>query len=102
MIDPWIIIGWVLVVILMVISTIILLKMLRLILQDLVHYVRHLKTRNDTPVKGEQWIGRKCEYYIDSVFDDGYVVLRTGNSTIGRSAKDWKDLVRDRKLRRVV
>lgn len=103
MIDPWVIIGWLIVAVLSGIGAAILLKMIRVLFLAIRHYVRYWKTRNDNPAQGQYWetINSDRSYYVDRVTDDEHVVIKIGNVTFGKSSEDWKEFVRDRRLWRV-
>jgi hypothetical protein len=102
--NPWTIIGWVVVGLMSLPIAYILFKLAILCVGALSHYYGHLKTRNDKPEKGQRWRidhANGSLLIVDAVDEYGSVHLKSGNSSFGHSADKWKDYVRNRRLRRV-
>ncbi len=99
-IDPWNIIGWAVLAVLIGIGVISLVNVLRCTISNIKDFVGHLRTRNDTPKPGQVWVNDH-DYHVETVHDDGSVSLRSGNTYFGRNAENWKKFVRNKKLRRI-
>lgn len=100
--NPWDIIGW---VIIAAIIFLVLVPILASVIVVVIGYVmvgrRHRRTRNTPPERGQEWSQRGDSIYIDRVFDDGRVVIRTSFTRGGSGAmwsetpEDWRKRVRN-------
>lgn len=98
--NPWTVIGWIVLSVISVFVFKILLKILRVPFILTFQFIWHLKTRNDTPEKGQTWMGSGYTYHVDRVENDN-VILKSGRTSFGHSIEEWKKFVRTKRLRRV-
>lgn len=98
--NPWNIIGWTLVFLISIPILVIAYKITTILARDISRYFRYLKTRNNTPQQGQTWVNGDYYYKVDRVTEEGVVILKSGSTSFGRSAEDWKKFIRGRRLRR--
>jgi hypothetical protein len=101
--NPWTIIGWIVLVLLGASLSAILINVGLLPLARAIDLrVRHLRTRNDVPAEGQRWLQGGRMITVQKIMDDGRIVLSTGtggsSSGWSDSPDEWRRRVRNRRL----
>lgn len=101
--NPWDILGWILVTLIGV-SIVARLLIIGIDIYEkthrfLRHYIRHLGSRNTPPAAGQYWYGEGFQTYeVTLVHDNGVVGWRSDNVSAGDTPDQWKRRVRSRRL----
>ena len=95
MIDPWDLIGWLIIIGLGTSATVIVVGFT--ILWTTAKY-RHLTTRNIAPARGQQWGNNSYTCAVTKIYDTGRIALSSGCVSWSDSPDEWKSRVRSRKL----
>ncbi len=100
--NPWSIIGWVIVALIALVFALYLLRIAISILRMVSEYIKYLTTRNDVPRENQLWRSHNNTLYsIQHVADNGRITIRTGNASTSYTPEEWKRAVRNIHLRRV-
>ena len=96
--NPWTVIGWaVLSVMALVVATIVA-KVGSMIGAAWLRLVRHLRTRNTPPAKGQVWIQGDSRLQIREIYDNGRIGIQAGAGSWSDSPKEWRTRVKNRRV----
>ena len=99
--NPWAIIGWIVLVLIVV-------PPVFLLLEALARWVgnrwRWLRTRKIPPALGQTWRQEDANLHVERIYDNGRIGIRTSlgmgysNASWSEGLEEWKQRVKDRKL----
>lgn len=97
--NPWTIIGWCLVILVMWITIWVTGYILARHIEPFVRTrYRHLKTRRIPPGAGQVWMQGGSPLEIKRVTEGGRVVMESGNASWSDSPEGWRERVKERRL----
>lgn len=99
--NPWSIIGWIIVACIALVMALYAIRIVISILQTMADYFKYLTTRNDPPQEKQLWRSHNNTLYSIQRVSDGLVTIRSGNTSTCYNTEDWKRFVRNIHLRRV-
>lgn len=103
-IDPWNIIGWIILGIALAwalyFAGVALLSGANYLRATLMVWRRHFRTRNTPPAVDQRWWDplSNCGYIIYAIHDNGIISIRSGSSSWGETPEQWRERVRSRRM----
>jgi len=97
-IQPWTIIGWLLLIVAAIFALRFLLALFAVVLAVIYRHVAYLKTRNTPMAEGQEWIQGDSTLVIGHKYPAGHFNIKCGNASWGETEEEFRKRIRNRKL----